>query len=127
MNNKAKLTTREDYGFKSYKTLKNALYHQLRKLPETEPTHRFCWQVKNRNPGIHTPIVRLETRTQAQPVLVLAFERSMMSEQPFDHERLDAYRLSSVYGAFSYRKAKSLLEIIDRLPLNGCRPINRFR
>jgi transposase len=27
MNNKAKLTIRKDYGFRSYKTLETALYH----------------------------------------------------------------------------------------------------
>jgi transposase len=42
LNNKAKLTMRKAYGFKSYETIEIALYHQLGRLPEPETTHRFC-------------------------------------------------------------------------------------
>ena len=42
MNTKAKLALRKAYGFKSYKTIEIALYHQLGKLPEPNQTHRFC-------------------------------------------------------------------------------------
>jgi len=42
LNNKAKLTTRKAYGFRSYRCLEIALYHTLGKLPEPEVTHRFC-------------------------------------------------------------------------------------
>lgn len=42
MNTKAKLAIRKAYGFKSYKTIEIALYHQLGKLPEPKQTHRFC-------------------------------------------------------------------------------------
>jgi transposase len=41
-NNKAKLTSRKAYGFRSYKCLETALYHTLGQLPEPETTHRFC-------------------------------------------------------------------------------------
>jgi transposase len=41
-NNKAKLTTRKAYGFRSYRCLEIALYHTLGQLPEPEVTHRFC-------------------------------------------------------------------------------------
>ena len=41
-NNKAKLTTRKAYGFRSYRCLEIALYHTLGQLPESETTHRFC-------------------------------------------------------------------------------------
>lgn len=41
-NNKAKLTTRKAYGFRSFRTAEVALYHALGKLPEPEATHRFC-------------------------------------------------------------------------------------
>ena len=41
-NNKAKLTMRKAYGFKQYRTLQIALYHQLGALPEPEFTHKFC-------------------------------------------------------------------------------------
>ena len=35
-NNKAKLTTRKAYGFRSYRCLEIALYHTLGQLPESE-------------------------------------------------------------------------------------------
>ena len=41
-NNKAKLTTRKAYGFRTYEAVEIALYHSLAKLPEPELTHRFC-------------------------------------------------------------------------------------
>lgn len=41
-NNKAKLAMRKAYGFKEYKSIEIALYHQLGKLPEPKSTHRFC-------------------------------------------------------------------------------------
>jgi len=41
-NNKAKVVTKRSYGFRSYHTLKIALYHALGDLPEPESTHRFC-------------------------------------------------------------------------------------
>jgi len=41
-NNKAKLTTKRAYGFRSYDLLELALYHTLGDLPELEVTHRFC-------------------------------------------------------------------------------------
>lgn len=40
-NNKAKLTTRKAYGFRSYRCLEIALYHTLGQLPEPDATHRF--------------------------------------------------------------------------------------
>jgi len=42
LNNKAKLTTRKAYGFRSYRCIEMALYHTLGDLPEPEVTHRFC-------------------------------------------------------------------------------------
>jgi transposase len=42
LNNKAKLTTRKAYGFRSYHCVEMALYHTLGRLPEPEATHRFC-------------------------------------------------------------------------------------
>ena len=41
LNNKAKVTTRKAYGYKSFKSLEVALYHTLGKLPEPKFTHRF--------------------------------------------------------------------------------------
>ena len=41
-NNKAKLTMRKAYGFRSSEGIEIALYHQLGKLPEPKFTHRFC-------------------------------------------------------------------------------------
>ena len=40
-NNKVKLTTRKSYGFRTYKAIETALYHNLGALPEPEFTHRF--------------------------------------------------------------------------------------
>jgi transposase len=42
MNNKVKVTTRKAYGFRSYRAISLALYHNLGSLPEPEFTHRFC-------------------------------------------------------------------------------------
>jgi transposase len=41
LNNKAKLTTRKAYGFRTYETIEIALFHTLGALPEPEFTHRF--------------------------------------------------------------------------------------
>ena len=41
LNNKAKLTMRKSYGFRTFHTTETALYHTLGKLPEPELTHRF--------------------------------------------------------------------------------------
>lgn len=42
LNNKAKVTTKKAYGFKSYEVVKLALYHALGKLPEPAVAHNFC-------------------------------------------------------------------------------------
>lgn len=42
LNNKAKLTIRKAYGFRTFNCLKIALYHQLGELEEPPMTHRFC-------------------------------------------------------------------------------------
>jgi transposase len=42
LNNKAKLTTRKAYGFRSYRCIEIALYHTLGQRPEPKVTHRFC-------------------------------------------------------------------------------------
>jgi transposase len=39
LNNKAKVTMRKSYGFRTFRVLEMALYHSLRKLPEPECTH----------------------------------------------------------------------------------------
>src|SRR5579864_3831004 len=41
LNNKAKVTMRESYGFRTFRCLELALYHSLGKLPEPESTHEF--------------------------------------------------------------------------------------
>lgn len=41
-NNKAKLTSRKSYGFRSTEVLELALYHSLANLPEPNFTHEFC-------------------------------------------------------------------------------------
>lgn len=42
LNNKAKVTTKKAYGYKSFEVVKIALYHTLGNLPEPVATHRFC-------------------------------------------------------------------------------------
>ena len=43
LNNKIRVVTRRAYGFRTYKAMEIALYHNLGKLPEpNELTHRFC-------------------------------------------------------------------------------------
>ena len=42
LNNKAKVTSRKAYGYRSFDALKMALYHTLGDLPEPKDTHRFC-------------------------------------------------------------------------------------
>jgi transposase len=41
LNNKAKLTMRKSYGFRTFHITEIALYHALAKLPEPEVAHRF--------------------------------------------------------------------------------------
>jgi transposase len=41
LNNKAKVTIRKSYGFRTFRVLELALYHSLGKLPEPESTHDF--------------------------------------------------------------------------------------
>ena len=41
-NNKAKLTIRKSYGFRTEQGIGIALFHTLGKLPEPKLTHRFC-------------------------------------------------------------------------------------
>ena len=41
MNNKAKVTMRRSYGFRTFRVLELALYHSLVKLPEPKLTHEF--------------------------------------------------------------------------------------
>lgn len=42
LNNKAKLTIRKSYGFRTDDALEIALYHGLGNLPEPKHTHEFC-------------------------------------------------------------------------------------
>jgi hypothetical protein len=41
LNNKAKVTMRRSYGFRTFRVLELALYHTLGKLPEPKLTHEF--------------------------------------------------------------------------------------
>ena len=42
LNNKIRVVTRRSYGFRTYKAMEIALYHNLGRLPEPESTHKFC-------------------------------------------------------------------------------------
>ncbi len=41
-NNKARVTTRTAFGFRTYRAMEIALHHTLGALPEPEAPHRFC-------------------------------------------------------------------------------------
>ncbi len=41
LNNKAKVTMRKAYGYRTFRITELALYHVLGKLPEPQLTHRF--------------------------------------------------------------------------------------
>jgi hypothetical protein len=41
LNNKAKLTMRKAYGFRTFPVIELVLYHALGKLPEPNVAHRF--------------------------------------------------------------------------------------
>jgi transposase len=41
LNNKAKVTMRKSYGFRTFRITEIALYHALGKLPEPELPHKF--------------------------------------------------------------------------------------
>lgn len=42
LNNKIRVVTRRSYGFRTYKAMEIALYHNLGRLPEPKSTHEFC-------------------------------------------------------------------------------------
>ena len=42
LNNKIRVVTRRSYGFRTYRAMEVALYHNLGRLPEHESTHKFC-------------------------------------------------------------------------------------
>jgi transposase len=42
LNNKIRVVTRRSYGFRTYKAMEFALYHNLGRLPEPESTHDFA-------------------------------------------------------------------------------------
>ena len=41
LNDKAEVTMKKSYGFRTYRVLELTLYHSLGKLPEPESTHDF--------------------------------------------------------------------------------------
>jgi transposase len=42
LNNKVRVITKRAYGFRSFRAMEVALYHNLGKLPEPPLTHKFC-------------------------------------------------------------------------------------
>jgi len=42
LNNKIRVVTRRSYGFRTYRAMELALYHNLGRLPEPPCTNRFC-------------------------------------------------------------------------------------
>ena len=47
-NNKAKLTTRKAYGFRTFRAIEIALYHTLGALPEPETTQNSAEEAKKK-------------------------------------------------------------------------------
>src|ERR1039457_2075439 len=56
LNNKAKVTMRKSYGFRTYRVLELALYHSLGKLPEPDSTHDFFSRKSTRLNSSHLVI-----------------------------------------------------------------------
>lgn len=44
LNNEIRVVTRRSYGFRIYRAMELALYHNLGCLPEPEFTRKFCWR-----------------------------------------------------------------------------------
>ena len=42
LNGKVRVITKRAYGFRTYRAVEVALYHNLGRLPEPDFTHRFC-------------------------------------------------------------------------------------
>jgi transposase len=42
LNNKIRVVTKRSYGFRTYRAMEVALYHNLGRLPEPPSTHEFC-------------------------------------------------------------------------------------
>ena len=59
LNNKAKVTMRKSYGFRTFRVLELALYHSLGKLPEPESTHDFLLTIQKFNTCSRTPCLPL--------------------------------------------------------------------
>ena len=75
------------------------------------------------------PVVRQATRTRTQcngTRTRTRLVREAMAEPVFDHERLDVYRLSIDYVAFSTASRRRLPALIDLRATNGFEQPNRF-
>jgi four helix bundle protein len=86
--------------------MKSSLF-RLRVMPPESPSSLITKAVFRRQNFIGRRAVELLLSATVL-VLVLVLDRIVMTEPTFDHERLDVYRLSIAYVAFSYQIAKSL-------------------
>jgi hypothetical protein len=81
LNNKAKVTMRKSYGFRTYRVLELALYHALGKLPEPESTHDFLL-TSQKNGGtrafLHPGRCRIDTQGHRTPDLPLNHHGAIM-------------------------------------------------
>ena len=60
LNNKAKVTMRRSYGFRTYRVLELALYHSLGKLPEPDSTRFLLTNL----PGLPLELIRPTSKRQ---------------------------------------------------------------
>jgi hypothetical protein len=76
LNNKAKLTTRKAYGFRSYRCIEIALYHTLGQVPEPKVTHRFC--SRPRSLSTHAVATGLSQNPRNATEPILSFGRQLL-------------------------------------------------
>ena len=70
LNNKAKVTMRKSYGFRTFRVLELALYHSLGKLPEPEVYPRFL--LTSRKKGDIWKLLRGQTKGKSKKTLAQA-------------------------------------------------------
>jgi hypothetical protein len=99
LNNKAKVTMRKSYGFRTFRTLELALYHSLGKLPEPESTHDFSDEPKFTPLSQHSRLRLLEvlSRECRVPHTSLRRRETGHTLRSFPHG-LAAYQCPSVFS-----------------------------
>jgi hypothetical protein len=108
LNNKAKVTMRRSYGFRTFRILEHALYHSLGKLPEPELTPEILLTSLNKS----TYIVVLGNRRTLQPtpiisivaeeiVVIIVYDPSTCSLQVSDISKIKIKTLKDDHDLWS--------------------------